>query len=110
MNKFSIYQYALILLVLVLGSIYALPNLYPTQPSIQVAYTDSAKSADQILLNDLEEILEKSENLPFALVRTGALLVKILLMEPLLRLVALPLVLLLLMLLLSFALVALQCC
>ena len=61
MNKFSIYQYALILVVLVLGSIYALPNLYPTQPSIQVAYTDSAKSADQILLNDLEEILEKSE-------------------------------------------------
>ena len=61
MNKFSIYQYALILLVLVLGSIYALPNLYPTQPSIQVAYTDSAKSADQILLNDLEEILEKSQ-------------------------------------------------
>ena len=61
MNKFSIYQYAFILLVLVLGSIYALPNLYPTQPSIQVAYTDSAKSADQILLNDLEEILEKSE-------------------------------------------------
>ena len=61
MNKFSIYQYALILLVLILGSIYALPNLYPTQPSIQVAYTDSAKSADQILLNDLEEILEKSE-------------------------------------------------
>ncbi len=61
MNKFSIYQYALILLVLVLGSIYALPNLYPTQPSIQVAYTDSAKSADQILLNDLEEILEKFE-------------------------------------------------
>ena len=61
MNKFSIYQYALIILVLVLGSIYALPNLYPTQPSIQVAYTDSAKSADQILLNDLEEILEKSE-------------------------------------------------
>ena len=61
MNKFSIYQYALILLVLVLGSIYALPNLYPTQPSIQVAYTDSAKSADQILLNDVEEILEKSE-------------------------------------------------
>ena len=61
MNKFSIYQYALIILVLVLGSIYALPNLYPTQPSIQVAYTDSAKSADQILLNDLEEILDKSE-------------------------------------------------
>mgnify|MGYP006221796447 FL=1 len=43
------------------GSIYALPNLYPTQPSIQIAYTDSAKSADQELLNDLENILEDSE-------------------------------------------------
>ena len=51
----------LILIVLVVGSIYALPNLYPTQPSIQIAYTDSAKSADQELLNDLENILEDSE-------------------------------------------------
>ena len=37
-----------------------LPNLYPTQPSIQVAYTDSGRSADQILLNELEEILENN--------------------------------------------------
>jgi preprotein translocase subunit SecD len=60
-NKFSIYQHLLILFVLVLGFTYALPNLYPTQPSIQVAYTDSGKSADQILLNELEEILEKNQ-------------------------------------------------
>ena len=60
MNKFSIYQYLLILFVLVLGFTYALPNLYPTQPSIQVAYTDSGKSADQILLNELEEILDNN--------------------------------------------------
>tara|TARA_B100000497_G_scaffold127554_1_gene169767 strand:+ start:354 stop:2210 length:1857 start_codon:yes stop_codon:yes gene_type:complete len=59
-NKFSIYQYLLILAVLVLGFIYALPNIYPTQPSIQVAYTDSGKSADQFLLNDLEEILNNN--------------------------------------------------
>jgi len=59
-NKFSIYQYLLIFFVLVLGFTYALPNLYPTQPSIQVAYTDSGRSADQILLNELEEILENN--------------------------------------------------
>jgi preprotein translocase subunit SecD len=45
---------------LVLGFVYALPNLYPTQPSIQVAYTDSGRSADQILLNELEDILENN--------------------------------------------------
>tara|TARA_B100000902_G_C27296387_1_gene910200 strand:+ start:476 stop:2284 length:1809 start_codon:yes stop_codon:yes gene_type:complete len=44
----------------VVGSFYALPNLYPTQPSIQVAYTDTAKSADQGLLVELEEILDSS--------------------------------------------------
>ena len=61
MNKFSISQYLLILFVLVLGFTYALPNLYPTQPSIQVAYTDSGKSADQILLNELQDILDSNE-------------------------------------------------
>jgi preprotein translocase subunit SecD len=62
-NKFPIYQYLIILIVVIIGSIYVLPNLYPTQPSIQVAYTDSGKSADQALLNELEGILKKaSEN------------------------------------------------
>ena len=61
MNRFSTYQYLLILIVLVLGFTYALPNLYPTQPSIQVAYTDSGKSADQVLLNELEDILNTND-------------------------------------------------
>ena len=60
MNKFSISQYLIIIFVLVLGFTYALPNLYPTQPSIQVAYTDSGKSADQILLNELEGLLDEN--------------------------------------------------
>ena len=45
---------------MLVGFIYALPNLYPTQPSIQIAYTDAGRSADQSLLNELEEILESS--------------------------------------------------
>ena len=61
MNKFSITQYLLIFFVLALGFTYALPNLYPTQPSIQVAYTDSGKSADQVLLNDLKQILNDTQ-------------------------------------------------
>ena len=60
MNKFSIYQYLLIVVILLVGFLYALPNLYPTQPSIQIAYTDAGRSADQSLLNELEEILESS--------------------------------------------------
>jgi preprotein translocase subunit SecD len=58
-NRFSFSQYFLIIIVLVLGFIYALPNLYPTQPSIQVAYTDTGKSADQSLLNEIQSTLDK---------------------------------------------------
>ena len=40
-----------------IGVIYSLPNLYPAKPAIQIAYTDSGKSADQILLNQVTQIL-----------------------------------------------------
>jgi preprotein translocase subunit SecD len=45
-------------MVLSIGVIYSLPNLYPAKPAIQIAYTDSGKSADQILLNQVQDILE----------------------------------------------------
>ena len=62
MNKFSITKNLFILFVVVLGFTYALPNLYPTQPSIQVAYTDSGKSADQPLMNELVQILDNNKS------------------------------------------------
>ena len=64
MNRFSPFKYSLIILVLALGILYALPNLYPAQPAIQIAYTDSGKSADQSLLETVTESLE-SKSLSF---------------------------------------------
>ena len=58
MNRFSIWTYTFILMVLSIGVIYSLPNLYPAKPAIQIAYTDSGKSADQILLNQVKDILQ----------------------------------------------------
>ena len=57
MNRFSIWTHAFILMVLAIGVIYSLPNLYPANPAIQIAYTDSGKSADQNLLNQVNKIL-----------------------------------------------------
>jgi preprotein translocase subunit SecD len=57
-NKNSALRIITITLVLLVGCLYALPNLYPTQPAIQIAYTDSGKSADQFLLDKAESILE----------------------------------------------------
>ena len=58
MNRFSIWTHTFILIVLSIGILYSLPNLYPAKPAIQIAYTDSGKSADQILLNQVKDILE----------------------------------------------------
>lgn len=77
MNKFSTSQYLLILFVLVLGFTYALPNLYPTQPSIQVAYTDSGKSADQLLISELKNTLEnQSVDYEDLFLRDGKIVIK----------------------------------
>ena len=57
MNRFSVWTYTFILMVLSIGVIYSLPNLYPAKPAIQIAYTDSGKSADQMLLTQVQQIL-----------------------------------------------------
>ena len=57
MKKYPAWRYALLLIVLGVGVLYALPNLYPAQPAIQVTYTDSAKSADQKLLSIIQSEL-----------------------------------------------------
>ena len=61
MNKYPTWRYFVIIAVLMLGILYALPNLYPAQPAIQVAYTDSSKSADQSLLNTIREEISNED-------------------------------------------------
>ena len=63
MNRFSIWTYAFILIVLSIGVLYSLPNLYPAKPAIQIAYTDSGMSADQSLLDQVTKILAE-KNIP----------------------------------------------
>ena len=47
-------------MVVTIGTIYAIPNFYPTNPSIQVAYTETGKSADQSLLDRIETVLSST--------------------------------------------------
>jgi len=61
MKKFPKWRYFVIIAVLMLGILYALPNLYPAQPAIQVAYTDSSKSADQSLLDTIRDELANND-------------------------------------------------
>ena len=62
LNQNSIWRYLLILVVLSVTMIYALPNIYPEDPSLQITATRGAEvSAEKV--GQLEQALQKS-NIP----------------------------------------------
>ncbi len=48
-------------MVLLIGILYSLPNLYPAKPSIQATYANSALAVDQNLYDRIENILDSAE-------------------------------------------------
>ena len=58
MNKYPLWKYLLIAAILVLGVVYALPNLYGDDPAVQVVGTRSGK-VDAATLGRLEQLLKE---------------------------------------------------
>ena len=62
MNRYPLWKYIVIAVALLVGALYALPNLFPEVPAVQVS---SAKvKVDAALLGTIEETL-KAANIPF---------------------------------------------
>ena len=49
MKRYGLWRYLLILLILGLGIVYSLPNLYAPDPAVQISYTSSSQTADEFL-------------------------------------------------------------
>lgn len=58
LNKYPLWKYLLILLVIALGVIYALPNLYPDDPALQLSTQKSTTVVDQRTLSTAEKALQ----------------------------------------------------
>jgi preprotein translocase subunit SecD len=58
MNRYPLWKYLLILFVILLGVVYALPNLYVPDPAVQVSGQSSATVIDQQLLDQMEQALK----------------------------------------------------
>ncbi|MCO4784483.1 protein translocase subunit SecD [Marinomonas atlantica] len=58
LNKYPLWKYLLILLVIALGVIYALPNLYPDDPALQLSTQKSTTVVDQRTLATAEKALQ----------------------------------------------------
>lgn len=51
LNKYPLWKYLLILLVLAVGLIYSAPNLYPDDPAVQITGSSSSTEVDQAVLD-----------------------------------------------------------
>ena len=68
MNKYPLWKYLLVLVVVLIAFVYALPNIYGEYPAVQISASRGAK-VDQSLLAFIEGQLKEAN-----LVYTGALL------------------------------------
>ncbi len=60
MNKYPLWKYLLILAVLVGAAIYAMPNIYPPDPAIQISGTTSGTQISQTIMDRAEASLENA--------------------------------------------------
>ncbi len=57
MNRYSLWKYLLVIAVTVLGLLFALPNLYPAQPAIQISSASPVVPLDNNVLENIKTTL-----------------------------------------------------
>ncbi|MCL4112734.1 UNVERIFIED_CONTAM: hypothetical protein GTU68_021752 [Idotea baltica] len=57
MNRYPLWKYILIIIVTIAGLVFALPNLYPSQPAVQVSASSTDFPLNDFTLNQINESL-----------------------------------------------------
>jgi preprotein translocase subunit SecD len=60
MNRYPIWVYVLVAVVVATGLLYSIPNLFPESPAIQISSSRSAAKVDQAMLTRVEEALKQA--------------------------------------------------
>ncbi len=61
LNKYPLWKYVLIILVLALGLLYAFPNLYPDDPALQVSAQQATSVVDESALQKAQKALAEAD-------------------------------------------------
>ncbi len=70
MNRYPLWKYILIAVVTVVGLIYAMPNLYPEDPALQVTPAGPTQMTDEVR-TQIEAVMEKSSITPKSIQQDG---------------------------------------
>ncbi len=62
MNRYPLWKYIFIVVALLIGALYSLPNLFGESPAVQISAAKGANPIDTALMNQVESVL-KQENL-----------------------------------------------
>jgi len=60
LNKYPLWKYAIVVVVLALGILYSLPNLFPADPAVQVRGADAGMVMNQTSLNRITNLLDEA--------------------------------------------------
>ncbi len=72
MNRYPVWKYAIILIALVVGGLYALPNLFGVAPAVQIGSAKAALPLDAAVLARVEAVLKTAEVVPDAIAMEGS--------------------------------------
>ena len=59
MNRYPLWMYILVAIVVAVGVVYAVPNLFPESPAIQISSAKASAKVDATLLGRVEEDLKR---------------------------------------------------
>ena len=71
MNRYPVWKYAIILIALVVGGLFALPNLFGEAPAVQVSVAKASAKLDTAVVTQVEEALKAAGIAPDAVALEG---------------------------------------
>ncbi|QTN26785.1 protein translocase subunit SecD [Rhodoferax sp. AJA081-3] len=72
MNRYPVWKYAIILIALVVGGLFALPNVFGESPAVQVSVAKTSVKLDAAVLTQVEEALKTAGIAPEVVALEGA--------------------------------------
>lgn len=81
MNRYPLWKYLLVLMVLILGVVYSMPNIFGESPAVQISTAKNSIKLDSALLGQVENVL-KQDNLQFETIFLDANGVKVRFNDP----------------------------
>ena len=81
MNRYPLWKYLLVLVVLILGVVYSMPNIFGESPAVQISTAKNSIKLDSALLGQVENVL-KQDNLQFEAIFLDANGVKVRFNDP----------------------------